>query len=171
NRLIEDLVTFYRLTEKQMSMGEVPMNDLVQTVTQEQLRMQQISKNVQLKIEPLPAAYGDFYLLRLLFSHLIGNALKFSKQEEQPQLEIQGTTKPGETVYVIRDNGIGFDMQYANKLFQVFQKLQKNDEFEGNGIGLAAAKKIVEKHGGQISIDSKPGNGTAVTVSLPVKAA
>jgi signal transduction histidine kinase len=107
--------------------------------------------------------------MRQLLQNLISNAIKYSKPETQPVIDISSEVKEGNCIITIKDNGIGFHNQYAEKIFQVFQRLSTGERYEGTGIGLALCKKIVETHGGTIHAESEEGHGAVFTVSIPVK--
>jgi light-regulated signal transduction histidine kinase (bacteriophytochrome) len=165
SRLIEDLLIYYRLGQHPMQRGKVDMADLFRSITTE-FRAIDPSRTVAIQIADLPFAEGDPALLRQAVTQLVSNAFKFSRRRPDARVEV-GYQKSGEqTVYWIRDNGIGFEMQYAPKLFQVFQKLHTGDEFEGNGIGLAMTHRIIMRHGGKIWAESKPGEGTTLFFTL-----
>jgi light-regulated signal transduction histidine kinase (bacteriophytochrome) len=110
---------------------------------------------------------GDPRLLRIALDNLVGNAWKFTARTANPTIELATTERDGETVYVVRDNGAGFDMAYAQKLFAPFQRLHQVDEFAGTGIGLATVKRIIARHGGRIWADAKPGQGASFYFTLP----
>ena len=115
----------------------------------------------------LPPARGDRTLLRQVLANLVDNAFKFSRGRPHPQIEI-GTRREGPAVvYFVRDNGVGFDMRYADKLFGVFQRLHRADEFEGTGVGLALAQRIIQRHGGRIWADGKVDGGATFFFTLP----
>lgn len=109
---------------------------------------------------------GDPQLLRLVLENLLGNAWKYSRNNEDALIRFGSYVKNGVTVYYIRDNGVGFDMQYVDKLFKPFQRLHKSDEFEGTGIGLASVKRMIERHYGQVWIQSVVDRGTMVSFTL-----
>jgi signal transduction histidine kinase len=116
----------------------------------------------------VPAARGDASLLRQVWHNLLSNAIKFSRNSASPRIEISGAALPdGGVEYYVRDNGCGFDMRYAGKLFGVFQRLHSEREFEGTGVGLAIAQRIVARHGGSIRAESSPGYGARFTFILP----
>lgn len=115
----------------------------------------------------MPAAYGDPRLLRQVWVNLIGNALKFSSHSNEPRVDIGVTQVRGQVYYYVSDNGIGFDMNYADKLFGVFQRLHASREFEGTGIGLAIVKRIVERHMGEVAAEGAPGQGATISFTIP----
>ena len=118
-------------------------------------------------VGPLPRANGDPSLMRQVFLNLIANALKFTAPKEQRMVEVGARAEPGRVVYWVKDNGVGFDMAYANKLFGVFQRLHSATEFEGTGVGLALVQRIVHRHGGEVWAEGKVGEGATFSFSLP----
>jgi chemotaxis family two-component system sensor kinase Cph1 len=116
---------------------------------------------------PLPTINGDRTQLIQLFQNLIGNAIKFRRQDEPPRIHVGVQRKQTEWEFSIRDNGIGIDPQYYQRIFVIFQRLHRHEEYPGTGIGLALCKKIVERHGGHIGVDSTPGKGSTFHFTLP----
>src|SRR6185503_13674081 len=113
----------------------------------------------RIELGMLPAAVGDRALLRQVWMNLIGNALKYSSRSDSPRVEIHGKVEAGESVFQVRDNGTGFDMRYQSKLFGVFQRLHRAEEFEGTGVGLAIVQRIVVRHGGRVWAEGAIGEG------------
>ena len=122
-----------------------------------------------MEIGHIPPANGDSAMMRQVFVNLLSNAIKFSSTRERAIIEVGGSVEGGEAVYFVRDNGVGFDMQYANKLFGVFQRLHGINEFEGTGIGLAIVKRIVSRHGGRVWAEGKLNEGATLYFALPNK--
>jgi light-regulated signal transduction histidine kinase (bacteriophytochrome) len=120
-----------------------------------------------IEIGPLPPAMGDSTVIRHVWSNLLGNALKFSATRSPPVIHISGQLGNGEVTYAVQDNGVGFDMRYADKLFGVFKRLHGSDEFPGTGVGLAIVQRIVVRHGGRIWAESKPDAGACFRFTLP----
>jgi light-regulated signal transduction histidine kinase (bacteriophytochrome) len=161
--LIEDLLSFHRLGEKPVQKTNVDMTQLTRDI----LTALPKKENVQVKLPELPPAQGDLAQLHLAWEHLISNALKFSKRQEQPVIEFGAKQKDHRQIYWVRDNGVGFDMQYSDKLFQIFQKLQKDADFDGNGIGLALVKRVAERHEGRAWAEASPNAGATFYLELP----
>jgi light-regulated signal transduction histidine kinase (bacteriophytochrome) len=122
------------------------------------------------EIGELPSCQGDPTVLRQVWCNLIGNALKYSAKQTQPRIDIRGHTQGRENVYEVQDNGAGFDMQYASKLFKVFQRLHSANEFIGTGVGLAIVQRIIERHGGRIWAEGQPDRGARFQFTLPAAA-
>jgi light-regulated signal transduction histidine kinase (bacteriophytochrome) len=125
----------------------------------------------RVEMSPLPAASADPALIKQVWGNLLGNAFKYSGKRRDPCVEIGGREGPAENIYWVRDNGVGFDMRYAEKLFGVFQRLHRADEFPGTGVGLAIVQRVVARHGGRVWAESKPGEGACFHFSLPRAAA
>lgn len=159
--LIDDLLDFSRLGRKELKRQMVDNNILVQQILIETAHMPGSHANVQLM--PLPESYADPALLRQVWINLISNAFKYSAGKDMPEMEIGYAND----AYYVRDNGAGFDMQYMDKLFGVFQRLHTSREFEGTGIGLAIVKRIIEKHGGRIWATAAVDNGACFYFTLP----
>jgi signal transduction histidine kinase len=165
--LIDDLLAFSRMARAEMAVSAVDLGALVRDVQREVLGDAGGHK-VHWRVGPLPAVRGDPAMLRVAFANLLSNALKYSSHREDPVIEIGAWESPGdEQVVFVRDNGVGFDMKYAGKLFGVFQRLHTADEFEGTGIGLAIVRRIVGRHGGRVWAEGEVHRGAAFYVSLP----
>jgi light-regulated signal transduction histidine kinase (bacteriophytochrome) len=127
-------------------------------------------RNIHWKIAPLPPVLGDLALLKQVFANLLDNAVKYSRQRDPAKIEIGcAGEENGHIILFVRDNGVGFDMQYAHKLFGVFQRLHRTDEFEGTGIGLATVRRIIARHGGRIWAEGAVNQGATFyfTLQLP----
>jgi light-regulated signal transduction histidine kinase (bacteriophytochrome) len=164
--LIDDLLTFHRLGERSVTPTKVNMTQLVNEVV---AAVPKADKQPQpeIKLQELPDVTADAALLRIAWEQLISNGIKFSKSQPRPLLEFGSKTQDGEHTYWLRDNGIGFDMQYADKLFNIFQKLQRDPEYSGNGIGLALVKRAVEKNRGRVWAEARPNQGATFYMALP----
>ncbi len=165
DELIDGLLSFSRLGRLEMRSVEVDMRALAQTVFDE---LQEGSGGgATLLLGDLPPATGDPVLLRQVFANLIGNAIKFSSRASEPLIEIASSTDTAMNEYQVKDNGVGFNMDYADRLFGVFQRLHSSDDFEGTGIGLANVQRIVHRHGGTARAEGSPGEGATFYFTLP----
>ena len=165
--LIDDLLAFSRIGRNELVKHNIPSNEMVQEVI-ENLAPKLLNDKIKWDIKPLPNVTGDTNAIRQVWTNLIANAIKYSAPREQPVIEIGSLMHEGQTAFYIRDNGVGFDEQYKEKLFKVFQRLHSVSEFEGTGIGLAIVEKIVSKHGGRVWVEAKEGEGACFYFSLPV---
>jgi len=163
-RLIDDLLSLSRLERREQIKEALDLGDLAREVYAD-LRRENEDCPVEFKTSPCPA-WGDRTLLRVLMTNLISNALKFSRERNPARIEVGSRREEGETVYYVRDNGVGFDMKYVEQLFVPFQRLHRSEQYEGNGIGLATAQRIVNRHGGKIRASGEVGQGTEVSFSL-----
>jgi signal transduction histidine kinase len=163
--LIDDLLAYSRLGRKPVECTRLDMNALVERVLQEAGGDR---SPATVKIDPLPMAWADPVLLRQAWVNLLSNAFKYSAPRgDAATIEVSGEREGNTVRYRIRDNGVGFDMRYADKLFGVFQRMHAQDEFEGTGVGLAIVQQVVQRHGGRVSADAAPGEGACFTIELP----
>jgi PAS domain S-box-containing protein len=171
-RLIDDLLALSRTGRAEMHPLNVNMNDMVRQILQERA-LECAARQIDWRIQPLAEAMGDPGLLRLVWANLIDNAIKYTRLREVAVIEIGNTvssangTSANEIVYFVRDNGVGFDMQYSSKLFGVFQRLHSSDVFEGTGIGLANVQRIIRRHGGRVWAEAQVDVGATFYFSLP----
>lgn len=165
-RLIDDILAFSRTGRAEMSVADIDMTQLVREVVEE-LGPASAGREVALRIGEPPPARGDRTMIRQVLVNLIGNALKFTRDRSPASIEIDGVTEGDRSVYRVKDNGAGFDMRYAEKLFGVFHRLHRVDEFDGTGIGLAIVKRIVERHGGRVWGEGQVGAGATFHFELP----
>ena len=165
-QLIDDLLAFSRLGRREVKLVNVDMGKLVQNVAGE-LQGTLEDRTVHWDLKPLPAARADLALIRQVWVNLLGNALKFTRPREAAIIEVGCRSEADEEVYYIKDNGVGFDMQYAAKLFGVFQRLHRYEEFEGTGVGLALVQRIVQHHGGHVWAEGQVNGGATFSFSLP----
>ena len=172
SQLIDGLLAFARLGRAAVTSLEVDMASLVQAVVN-QLEHDTQGRSVEWVIAPdLPMVFGDALLLREVWTNLLGNALKYSRPRKLARIEISWSVDPAMGhIFSVTDNGVGFDPQYAQKLFGVFQRLHRASEFEGTGIGLALARRILERHGGSIWAESRLGEGSVFSFALPFEGA
>ena len=164
-QLIEGLLQFSRLGRKPLGVEPVDLAALAQTVAQE-LQQANPDRAVEVTVSGIPPAVGDRGLLRQVLTNLIGNAFKFTRQRPDARVEIGSRDDPGERVYYVRDNGAGFDMRYASRLFGVFQRLHPADEFEGIGVGLALVQRIIHRHGGRVWAEARVNEGATFSFTL-----
>jgi signal transduction histidine kinase len=166
-RLAEDLLRFARLGQQSVAKENVEVTSLVQEILHE-LRGASPERMVDLRVGALPDASADPSLFKQVLVNLLTNALKFTQHVPNPIVEITGRSGAGETIYCIRDNGAGFAMADAQRLFSNFQRLHSESEFEGTGLGLAIVRRILERHGGTVSAEAAVGLGAAFTITLPM---
>jgi PAS domain S-box-containing protein len=163
-QLIDDLLAFSQLDNRKIKVLEVNMGELAKAVFDE---LGNLDPGRTLVLKSLPQVRADKAMIRQVFVNLLSNAFKFTKSKGHGVIEIGGVSKEDKTVYYVKDNGIGFDMQDANKLFNVFQRLHNPDEFEGTGVGLAIVKRIVNRHGGWVWAEGRVNEGATFYFSLP----
>jgi PAS domain S-box-containing protein len=166
SRLIDDLLSFSRLGKAHLSAAHLEMDVMIREVWEE-IRAANPDRSLKLSIGAIPPAAGDRALIRQVLVNLLSNAVKFTRQRPEALIEVGGQLKDSECVYTVRDNGVGFDMQYHDKMFGVFQRLHSNDVFEGTGVGLAIVQRIVHRHGGRVWAEGKVGQGACLYFSLP----
>jgi len=165
-QLIDGLLRFARFGRQSMTMAPIDMMDLARRVVAE-VQQGGGSALPPVAIDPLPPAMGDKTLIRQVLANLVANAVKFSRGRARPDVRIGARPQGAEVIYFVRDNGIGFDMRYADKLFQVFGRLHRAEEFEGTGVGLALVQRIVQRHGGRVWAESVPDRGATFHFTLP----
>ena len=166
--LIDDLLCFSRTGRTELVRSLFNMNDIVEDALA-QIKFKSDDRLIEWKISSLPTVLCDYNLLRQVWINLIDNALKYSKQKDKAIIEISNTTANGDYIFMIRDNGVGFDMKYARKLFGVFQRLHSSKQFEGTGIGLANVQRIILRHGGRVWAFSEINKGAEFYFTIPVK--
>lgn len=167
DKLITDLLKVSRTALIEMNYSKINMMKLIDSIFQEYSEQDKIKK-VLIEIEDLPDAFGDPTLIQQVWINLITNAIKYSEPKMNPTLKIGSFCKDNQTVYFIKDNGVGFNPNFKSKLYGVFQRLHKSDEFEGTGIGLAIVKRIIQRHGGKVWADGEEGAGATFYFSLPI---
>ena len=165
--LIDDLLAFAKLGKKPVTKTAIDMTSLLQEVLFD--LKQTTNHKAEIKMGTLHAVQGDHALMKQVLINLLSNALKYSARKEHPVVEINSEIKNDQVIFTIKDNGEGFDMKYADKLFGVFQRLHSNEQFEGTGVGLAIVQRILNKHGGTISANAETGKGATFYFSVPLK--
>lgn len=168
-KLINDLLAFSRQGMKEMKPSSIDMNVMAASVF-EDLRRGAGEGKLECKIHPLPSTCGDRAMIHQIWVNLLSNAIKFSEPSANPLVEVGCTQNgTGENHYYVKDNGAGFDMQYANKLFGVFQRLHSAKEFEGTGVGLAIVQRVVQRHGGRVWAEGRVNEGATFHFTLPAQ--
>lgn len=163
--LVKHVLAFSRLGKQAIKMGQTNMQSQVESLLSPEF-LKALYPQTKVVVKPLPRAWCDAELVGQVWYNLIGNALKYSAKKENPVVEIGAETKDNEVVYYVKDNGAGFSMDYAHKLFGVFQRLHGQDEFEGQGIGLATVHRIITRHGGRIWAEAREGAGATFYFTL-----
>jgi PAS domain S-box-containing protein len=163
---IDDMQAFSRTGGMAMEPVEIDMQALVRDVMDE-LMPAGAGRHIKHEINNLPTVYGDRPMLRWVLVNLLSNAIKFSRKQVTPRISVGATIEANEAIFFVQDNGVGFDMQYADKLFGVFERLHNVNEFEGTGIGLAIVKRIVSRHGGRVWAEGKINEGATIYFSIP----
>ncbi|MBN8721634.1 MAG: GAF domain-containing protein [Acidobacteria bacterium] len=168
--LIDELLEFSKMGRQEMINKQIELEVLLNRLIMEQTTIYDVN-NIKWIIDKLPIVYADLAMLTVVLNNLISNAIKYSSKQQTPIIEIGCLSKEAEEIIFIKDNGVGFDMEYANKLFGVFQRLHRADEFEGIGIGLATVKRIINRHNGRVWAESILNQGSTFYFALPKKIA
>lgn len=169
-QFITDILALARLGRQEIRFTEVDMNRLAETIFAE-LKHCAPERDIELILNPLPPAYGEKTMLTQVFSNLLSNAVKFTRPKDKAVIEVGGRTEGRENIYCVKDNGVGFDMKYYDKLFGVFKRLHLEDEFEGTGAGLAIIQRIIKRHDGRVWAEGTVNQGAAFYFALPLRAA
>jgi PAS domain S-box-containing protein len=164
--LIDDLLQFSRSGRQELTKTELDFNTLLQEVVEE-LKPAVQGRKIAWDIQELPKVLGDHALLKLVWTNLLDNAVKYTRNQQVARISVGYELKAKDYVFCVRDNGVGFNMKYAHKLFGVFQRLHSQTAFEGTGIGLANVQRIIHKHSGEVWAEAKPGKGAAFYFRLP----
>jgi PAS domain S-box-containing protein len=163
--LIDDLLAFSKLGRKEIKKQQINTHEIIEDILHE--ANNSTPHKAVIKVNNLPMSYADESLIYQVWINLISNAIKYSEKKELPEVEIGATDSENETTYYVKDNGAGFDMHYADKLFGVFQRLHSLDEFEGTGIGLAIVQRVITRHGGKVRAEGKVNKGATFYFTLP----
>ena len=166
NALVNDLLEYSKVRKADLKIEVVDVNKIIDVVYVEQTKG--IDKVPFLTKTKLPSIKGDKVLLKQVWQNLISNAIKYSSKKEVIKLEISATQTIDEVIFSIKDNGIGFDMKYAEKLFEVFRRLHTDEEFSGTGVGLSLVHRIIEKHNGKIWAESELDKGSTFYFTIPM---
>ena len=165
-QLISGLLAFSRLAHESIDLMAIDMSELAESVFREIKETSQ-DRTLRFTCKPLPACHGDRMMIRQVIVNLLSNAVKFTKPRETAYIEVGGWPEEKHNVYYIKDNGVGFDMQYANRLFKVFERLHSGEEFDGTGVGLSIVERIVARHGGRVWAEGKIDDGATFYFMLP----
>jgi signal transduction histidine kinase len=166
--LIDDLLTFSRLGRAALNPSDIDMEAMARSVFQE-LTTAQSRKRIDFQVETLPPVPGDPALLRQVWVNLLSNSIKFSQKKKRAVIRVRGERSDNEIRYTVQDNGVGFDMQYVDKLFGVFQRLHSVKDFEGNGVGLALVQRVIHRHGGRVWAEGEIDKGATFYFTLPAQ--
>ena len=166
DQLIEQLLAFSRLGKHQLSPAKLDLENQIGEIWKE-LAIANPGRRLTLNVANLPPCQGDRVLIRQVFANVLANAVKFTGTREEALIEVGGEVKGSECLYYIRDNGVGFDMKYHDKMFGVFQRLHRDEEFEGTGVGLSIVQRIVHRHGGRVWAEGEVGKGATFYFTLP----
>jgi two-component system sensor histidine kinase/response regulator len=164
--LIDDLLEFCRTGQAEMQPKSIDMNQALQEALAP-IQAASAGRAIEWVIGELPSVRGDYSLIRQVWANLLRNAVKYTQSTEAPRIEVGSHDGDHEMIFVVSDNGVGFDMQYADKLFGVFQRLHSQEAFEGTGIGLAIVQRIISRHGGRVWAEAQPNRGATFYFSLP----
>jgi light-regulated signal transduction histidine kinase (bacteriophytochrome) len=164
--LVDSLLAFSQMGRTTIHPVAVDMEQLVDEVRRD-VSAEAGGRRITWEVGPLPMAVCDPLMMRLAVRNLLSNAVKYTRGRDEAVIEVSGEAHPTENVFAIRDNGVGFDMQYVDKLFGVFQRLHRMEDFEGTGIGLANVRRIVERHGGRVWAEGAEDGGATFSFALP----
>jgi light-regulated signal transduction histidine kinase (bacteriophytochrome) len=166
-KLLDGLLEFSKVVRLDQQQSLIDMTTLVHTVIDELLKCESGSSSLSVTIQPLLPAYGDITLIRQVWYNLLSNAFKYTRSKQKREVIIDSLSFNGGVKYCVSDNGVGFDMQYVDRLFGAFHRLHAAEEFEGTGVGLAIVQRIVRRHGGQVWAEGKVDNGARFYFTLP----
>ena len=167
-KLIDDILVLSRLGRKAMKIQTIDMNKVVHDI-QREIMVKPADRIIHWQIKKLPSIRADLTLIKQVFINLITNAVKFTQTRQTTRIEVGSKTENDELIFYVKDNGVGFDMQYVDKIFEVFQRLHSDEEFKGTGVGLAIVKRIVQRHDGRIWAAAEVDKGATLFITLPQK--
>ena len=168
DQLIIDLLALSRIIRSELDFSRIDMTKMAISMFKEKAGMDVLDR-IEFTADPLPEVFADPTFLRLVWANLISNAIKFSSKGKKPSIRIYGCSESGFNDYHVKDNGAGFNPEYTHKLFGVFRRLHKSDDFEGTGMGLAIVQHIIHRHGGKVWAEGAEGKGATFSFSLPVR--
>jgi light-regulated signal transduction histidine kinase (bacteriophytochrome) len=163
--LIDDLLKLSKVNSHELRLCDVSLGSLVEEVLRE-MESETTNRNIEWRIDSLPVVHCDHGLMKQVFANLLSNAVKYTRPRDPAVIEVGHALVDDESVYQVRDNGVGFDMKTAAKLFTAFQRFHRAEEFEGTGIGLATVQRIISRHGGRIWAEAEVGKGTTFSFTL-----
>jgi len=165
SQLIDDLLNLSRIGRQSMTKKKTNLETIVQEAYRS-LEDEWKDRKVNFTVHQLPSFFADPHLMQIVFTNLFSNALKFSRRQKAAEIEVGCETKDRPKTFFVKDNGVGFDMKYADRLFTPFQRLHHKEEYEGTGVGLATVRRIIHRHGGRIWVESKSDSGTTIYFTL-----
>ena len=166
-QLIEDILEFSKVNRGELQLKDINMKQMFEDIAKVHVDLAK-GREIKLTIEDVPNIKGDESLIRQVVSNMISNAVKYTSKKEVADILVDSYLEENEMVYFVQDNGAGFDQKYADKVFQVFQRVHDSNEFKGTGVGLAIVAKIIKRHGGRIWAESEPDKGATFYFSLPL---
>jgi light-regulated signal transduction histidine kinase (bacteriophytochrome) len=164
--LLDGVLAYSRISRRDVNLTSVSLNDAINAVLQE-LKLEMEGRQVDIRLDALPRVQADPWMTREVFAQFLRNALKFTRGRSPAIIEITATSTPHEAILRIQDNGVGFNPEYTGKLFGLFQRLHTDPQFEGRGVGLALARRMIQRQGGRVWAEGKPDSGAAFFVALP----
>ena len=164
-QLIDDILLLSRASRHEMNFTEINMEELTKKIFEEQ-KMSLNEDNIRLEIKDIPSCYGDRVLMQQVLTNLIANSFKFTEPKEERIIEVGSINNENETIYYVKDNGVGFDMKYKDKLFGLFQRLHGADEFKGTGVGLSIVQRVIRRHGGTVWGEGELNEGATFYFSI-----
>jgi light-regulated signal transduction histidine kinase (bacteriophytochrome) len=166
DQLVEDLLRLSRISRAEVQLQDIDLSTMAEEILAD-LKLSEPNRSVETTVQPQLRARGDLRLVRLIVDNLLRNAWKFTSKRNGATISFEGPAGTRDT-FCVRDNGVGFDMAYAGRLFGVFQRLHSANEFPGSGVGLAIVQRVVNRHGGRVWADAKPNEGATFCFTLPV---
>jgi len=166
DQLILDLLALSRVNRTELVKSKIDMIAMVNSLFNEVVTVE-LREKVKFTVQNLPEVYGDSVMMKQVWINLLSNALKFSATREVITIEVGGYSENGTNTYYVKDNGVGFNQKYANKVFEIFQRLHSSKEFEGTGVGLSIVQRIIHRHGGSVRAEGEENQGATFYFSIP----